>query len=159
MLSTAPVEDVNNDSSHRLLDSDHTPIKLLDGNPAYMDGVLCEVNLSLKRDGKFTAFIEQHALPLSNGKTAIYSSHTIPFMLGTIANPVVYTFRNMCPPGVLRVTEHNNITGVTPIVAQATVTAAESATFVINPYKLQETGRNLCKLLVSVVEDTYMADE
>ena len=79
------------------LNSDKEPI-IWSGNPAHIDGILFEINKYYKRTGLFQPLFNSRAVLLSNGKTAVESLQSIPFVSGMLSTGVTHGFDDPCPP-------------------------------------------------------------
>ena len=75
------------------------------GNNAHIDGLLFETGQHCVRHNIFIPLIENHAVLLSNGKTAVDSLAAVPFIRGTVADP--HDFADPCPPTAQRIVRIN----------------------------------------------------
>jgi hypothetical protein len=76
---------------------------LWDGNNAKILGLLDGCGKFYVRKGLFQPFFKHRAVLLSNGKTAVPSKHSIPFVMGELSDS--YSFDDICPAIADRVAE------------------------------------------------------
>ena len=77
-----------------------------DGNDATINGLLYECGQYYKRKGLFQQLIKHRTVSLSNGKLAVEDPNTVWFTSSFANDP--RDFSNPCPPGSVRITEHND---------------------------------------------------
>ena len=77
-----------------------------DGNDATINGLLYECGQYYKRKGIFQPLIKNRTVSLSNGKLAVKDPNTVYFTTSMVNDP--RDFANPCPPGLERITTHNN---------------------------------------------------
>ena len=85
--------------------ADGLPIKYNENN-ATMAGILFEIFAFWKRNGLFQEYIAHHAAPLNNGRLAVDSVNSIPFILGTYKD--ARTAGTICPPTPTRMSEYSS---------------------------------------------------
>ena len=94
-MSTA--DSTENSSTNDILaptDLDEDPL-LWDGNNAKILGLLYGCDKNYLRKGQFQPFFQHRAVLLRNGKIAVPSKATIPFIMGELDDG--RTFANLCP--------------------------------------------------------------
>ena len=163
MLSTASGEATLTDTNRFVpTDLDKQPIAY-QSNPAQMSGCLHEVHSWMQRNGFYTSLCEDRAVVLSNGKTAVDHSSSIPFIDGTItAGLITYGFANPCPSGPERLAAHNAALLVDdPLakeIAPHTLSTGDSVSYMISQGKIKEELRDFGKSLLAIVEDVDIAE-
>ena len=128
------------------VDSDKEPI-VWDGNDAHIAGILYEVGLYYETQGLFQSLFEHRAVTLSNGKLAVESLSSIPFILGDISDGS--SFDSPCPAdAVQRLVDANATTlasGGTIVAAPGTID--RDMPFIIAKYHVKaEVSRLLTSL-------------
>ena len=88
-------------------DTDKEPLLWMDGNYARIPGLLFEFAKWTVREALLQPWY-QHRAVLVGRMTYVEDISTIPFMTGTIEDPIERTAQNPCPIGKTRVTEYND---------------------------------------------------
>ena len=88
-------------------DIDGNPI-ILERNPAYVEGVLHEIDLWTSRGtNKYRALIEEHCF-VTGSKTSIDNPNNSLFVSGQITDTNTYTLKDPCPATSKRLQDYND---------------------------------------------------
>ena len=140
---------------HQPVNIDGTPITWKN-NPALLEGALYEAAQFYKRTGYFEALIENGAVSLSNGKTAIYTIQAVKFVSGSLADASAHTFLNPCPPTPARIAAYDRVAAAasTPRFGdRAEPNAAIAAGFTVNKYTVKQEDADFMNSLMYMIEE------
>ena len=123
-------------------DIDGNPI-ILERNPAYVEGVLHEIDLWTSRgSNKYRALIEEHCF-VTGSKTSIDNPNNSLFVSGQITDTNTYDLKNPCPGSVERLRIYNDAQTAlgTPVTAAvARVPADLASDYTVNKICLLYTS-------------------
>ena len=160
MLSTATGDALTDTNRFIPTDLDKQPI-VYQSNPAQMSGCLHEVHQWMQRTGFYMTICEDRTVVLSNGKSAIDHSSSIPFLNGTITKDcVVYGFDAPCPPGLQRLDAHNAalVAASEKELTAHVMSTDDSGSFMISSGKIKEELRDFGKALLAIIADVDIAE-
>ena len=126
-----------------------------EGVPAYLAGALYDAQQFYERTSKYKSLFTNGTVSLSNGKTATDTSDTIFLVSGMVKDPRNYTFLDPCPPGDVRIAEHDNDAALnsTPVFADRTKSLTAPTDFVVSRLKIDDADLDFANSLINIIKD------